>query len=275
MKADGLIDNGVFYYIGGLDDGEEKSVTIHFTLPASEISLFSFLLDVAEVHDRIAFVSTQANQPSEIYSMNYNGSDLFRVTYHNGELTPSIPIWSPNGGWIAYTGIVGSSAEQVWLARADGRGTIQLTCYENATVAGDFTRDGKKIYVRHIDSSTPDANIYLLDISKALADCSDTSALTPLTVDFPGSENVPILSKEGDKLVYIKREYKAVTPPPPCDQVCGNPPVPCFGTPPKPCCGDPPEPCCGNPPTPWTDKYVQNFNLYYLPDVSPNWGTNW
>lgn len=271
LKADGLIDNGVFYYLGGLEAGEEKSVTIHFTLPASEISLFSFLLDVAEVHDRIAFVSTQANQPSEIYSMNYNGSDLFRVTYHNGELTPSLPRWSPNGGWIAYTGILGSSPEQVWLARADGRGTIQLTCYENATVAGDFTRDGKKIYVRHIDSSTPDANIYLLDIAKAIADCSDTSALTPLTVDFPGSENVPILSKEGDKLVYIKREYKAVTPPPLCNQLCGNPPVPCFGTPPKPCCGDPPEPCCGNPPTPWTDKYVQNFNLYYLP-VSPQTG---
>lgn len=274
-KADGFIDEGVFYYLGGLDYSEEKSTTIYFTLPAELITQFSFLLDVGEVHDRLVFVSTQAagaGRTTEIYSMNYNGSDLFRVTNHNGDVIPSLPRWSPNGGWIAYTGKRSGEPEQVWLARADGKGSVQLTCYENTTVAGDFTRNGKKIYVRHIDSVTPEANLYLLDISKELTDCSDTSALTPLTVDFPGSENVPILSKDGDKLVYIKREYsRPVTPPPPCDQICGNPPEPCFGNPPMPCCGDPPEPCCGSPPTPWTDKYVQNYNLYYLP-VSPETG---
>lgn len=272
LKADGLIDDGVFYYLGGLADGEEKSTSIYFTLPSYLITQFSFLLDVGEVHDRLTFASTQAGPLTEIYSMNYNGSDLFRVTYHNGAVYPSMPRWSPTGGWVAYTGKASSESEQIWLARADGKESIQLTCYDDdITVAGDFTKDGKKIYVRHMNSSTPEANIYLLDISKALADCSDTSALTPLTVAFPGSENVPILSKDGDKLVYIKREYKAVKPPPPCDQTCGNPTVPCFGNPPKPCCGDPPEPCCGTPPTPWTDKYVQNFNLYYLP-VSPQTG---
>jgi hypothetical protein len=42
LKADGLIDNGVFYYVGGLEAGEEKSVTIHFTCPLVKSLCFRF-----------------------------------------------------------------------------------------------------------------------------------------------------------------------------------------------------------------------------------------
>jgi Tol biopolymer transport system component len=79
--------------------------------------------------DRIVFQSDRADPLGDIYAMNFDGSDLRRLTISS--LSETCPSVSPDGNWIAYYSHVGDPANspQVYgleLMRANGTDHLNL-----------------------------------------------------------------------------------------------------------------------------------------------------
>lgn len=218
QSAGGYLDDGVYYYLGTLPDGATKIANISFDLPPGAISGFSAFLELVEAHDRVVFESSQPSLAPEIFSITPQGTDFTRLTYTNNTIYPSNPRWSPDGGWVAYSAGNGLD-DQVYLARADGGGTQEVSCLSAGFVlSGAFSRDGSGIYTRHYDPVIDDASIDLLNIAAGRKDCADPAILTTLAT---GSPIMPILSPDGDLLLYFRRE--SITIPPPYVQGTPNP----------------------------------------------------
>ena len=221
QTATGFLNDGVYYYLGNLLDGQERQENISFIVPPG-VDNFTVLMDVVTVHDRVVFQSVQPSVSPEIFSITPSATSLSRITYTDGALYPEYPVWAPDGGRVAYSAYPPGGDDQVYLARADGGGSQQLTCLSGFTIPGGFTRDGTGIYVRHYDPVLDEANVYLLDIAKGLQDCSDPGILTPLTISYPGSEVLPTVSLSRNLLLYPRRENLTYKPPDPlCQAPCG------------------------------------------------------
>src|SRR5205807_1976594 len=83
---------------------------------------------------QIAFMSTRelpGNYPS-VFLMNADGSSQIDLTPKldagTGTWSSRAPAWSPNGGYIYFTGLrPGVPGEQIYVMRADGSGEALLT----------------------------------------------------------------------------------------------------------------------------------------------------
>ncbi|MCC6162549.1 MAG: PD40 domain-containing protein [Acidobacteria bacterium] len=96
-----------YIYQGKMDQPAGGTETIHNFLPA-------FSPD----GNRIAFM-TNRDGNMEIYTVNRDGSNLRRVTRHQGN--DSTPTWSPAGNQIAFTSDR-SGRPQIYIVDADGMG---------------------------------------------------------------------------------------------------------------------------------------------------------
>jgi len=85
----------------------------------------------------------------------YTTSDEWRLMVARGDGTRAhaivrsdaspiyLPVWSPDGGWIAYSQWDGNDME-IWLVRPDGSRRHRLTRTDNANeYGGDFSPDGR------------------------------------------------------------------------------------------------------------------------------------
>jgi Tol biopolymer transport system component len=72
--------------------------------------------------DKIAFVQQCGNEPSNLWIVNRDGSNLKRLTTKGGEF----PDWSPDGQWILYTNSEEGNG-RLWIMRPDGSERRQLT----------------------------------------------------------------------------------------------------------------------------------------------------
>ncbi len=76
---------------------------------------------------RIVFVRARVGRngqpgPGDIYVMNANGTDVRRLTRTPG-IHEDVPAWSPNGKWIAYAALIGSSpTATLFVIRPNGTG---------------------------------------------------------------------------------------------------------------------------------------------------------
>jgi|GEM_PF-3544386 len=214
--ATGYIGDGVYYYLGSLSGGATKTLEISFGLSGS-VSDFSAYLEVVSVHDRVAFESSQPMLPPELFSIKPDGTDLMKLTHTNNTVYPANGRWSPDGGWVAFSAGVNLD-DQVYLARADGGGTQEITCTgadNGFWLPGAFTRDGSGIYVRHYDPVADEAGIYLVNVAGGRNDCADPLINTELV---GGNALLPIISPTGDKLIYFRRESIKALPPYPSSE---------------------------------------------------------
>jgi TolB protein len=90
---------------------------------------------------RIAFVSSVGSN-SEIYSVNWDGTDLTRLTDAPGQ--DEGPAWSPDGQRIAFVSDREGSRE-VYVMNADGSGVVRLTSTETDDAAPSWSPDGTRI----------------------------------------------------------------------------------------------------------------------------------
>jgi Tol biopolymer transport system component len=109
--------------------------------------------------NRIAFNSARSS-PSDVYTMNADGSDVFRVTTSGSALDPD---WSPDGTKIAFMAFAGDG--DIHVINADGTGEVNLGApgYDSQpTWSPDGTKiaflsrrhgPGDEVYVMNADGS--------------------------------------------------------------------------------------------------------------------------
>jgi hypothetical protein len=105
--------------------------------------------EAPRAEDRIAFASRRGGD-YEIYTMRPDGSDVRQVT--DNRLDEAMPVWSPDGTSIAFTGAVGDSDDalvhEVFVMRADGSDQKRLTDNTLLDLVSGWTADGKVAFWR-------------------------------------------------------------------------------------------------------------------------------
>jgi len=140
---------------------------------------------------KIAFVSERNGNP-EIYSMNYDGSNVTRLT--NNPTTDQNPDWSPDGSMIAFESDRTGTYE-IYTMNADGSLQTQITklghCY-----GPQWSPNGSRI-VFHTSQNFQPNTLYTMN--------PDGSDLIPIytTMDYPDQ---PSWSPDGTEIAFVSSD---------------------------------------------------------------------
>lgn len=137
---------------------------------------------------KIAFASRR-DYDFEIYVMNWDGSNLHRLTNYEG--TDRFPMWSPYGTKILYTSCYWEAGDQhcdVCVMNSDGTDQRALTSGGRSAYAV-WSPDGTKIAYESLDG-----DIYVMN--------SNGSNKKQLTTD-PGYEGKLTWSPDGTKIAFV------------------------------------------------------------------------
>ena len=163
---------------------EKKAMVLKFT---DEILMA--LTGGAGVFDtKIAFVGRKDNS-SEIYMINFDGSDPFKITTFNS-LT-LLPHWSPDGSKISFTSYKDGNPDCYIINPASGT-TRKISSFKGLNLPASWSSDGKKILL--VLSKDGNENIYIKHL--------DSGNLQSLTDD--RAINVsPAWSPDGRKIAFV------------------------------------------------------------------------
>lgn len=156
---------------------------------------------------KIVFRSSRDGEGSEIYTMNADGSNQARITYHPTNVISA--TWSPNGQQIVFDARPegGRKGEDftpcIWTIDADGKNLRQLTFPpDNLTGWGDaypyWSPDGSQIAFCSdrdwlIEGEPPKNEIYVMD--------TDGSNMQPITD--VGFASQPRWSPDGEWILFV------------------------------------------------------------------------
>ena len=116
---------------------------------------------------KIVFTSTRAGEGVEIYTMNSDGSNQIRITYHPKVATS--PAWSPNGRQIVFEDYTKGEIDNNFLVMdADGKNLRQLTFQPEWRGYPDWSPDGSQIAFdsdrEQQEGAPPKLEIYVMNI---------------------------------------------------------------------------------------------------------------
>jgi TolB protein len=124
-------------YVGGPDD--KNRMVLQFL---NEI-LLALTGEAGLFDTRIAFVK-KTNSAADLYTVNFDGSDLRRVTRYQS-LTLA-PRWSPDGRYLAFTSYKDGNPDIYLQEMANGK-TQKMVSYPGLNLPGSWSRDGKRLLV--------------------------------------------------------------------------------------------------------------------------------
>lgn len=137
---------------------------------------------------KIAFVVKQG-QLSDIYTINFDGSDLTKVTnYRSVTLSPR---WSPNGqsiGFISYK----DGNQDLYFRRLEDYSTRKVSDFKGLNLLGGWSPDGRKLLLTL--SKDGNEEIYQLDL--------DSGQLKRLTREF-SIDVSPAWSPDGRRIAFV------------------------------------------------------------------------
>ena len=164
---------------------------------------------------RIAFSRKRGNA-ADLYTINFDGSDLKRITHFNS-LTLA-PRWSPNGRYLAFTSYKESNPD-IYLLDFQGGRSERLTFYPGLNLPGSWSRDSGRLLVtlsRDGNQEIYDMNVgnkllqrltreYAIDVSpvrspdeRSIAFVSNRSGAPQIYLMGSDGENVRRLTFEGN-----------------------------------------------------------------------------
>jgi TolB protein len=126
--------------------------------------------------DKLAFFSSNSEDPGQAYVVNSDGSNLVQISLPDE--FPSAPNWSPDGQKLAYAGNFANDDPEIFLVNPDGSDRKQLTDNEardsgpvwspdQNLIAFESNREGNpQLYLMNSDGSsqrllTPDLGNYI------------------------------------------------------------------------------------------------------------------
>jgi TolB protein len=154
---------------------------------ASDI-LFALTGDEGEFNTKIAFVSKKG-LISDIYSINYDGSDLKSITTHQSLVMS--PRWSPDGKYLAFTSFKEGSPK-VYLKNLKTGAEKKVASFEGLNLCGSFSPDSQKLLLTL--SKEGIENIYVLEI--------DSMRLKRLTHNY-SIDVSPTWSPDGQRIAFV------------------------------------------------------------------------
>jgi len=144
--------------------------------------------DEGDFNSKIAFV-IKKNTGSDIYTMNYDASDVKNITNHQSIVMA--PRWSPDGQYLAFTSFKNGRPE-VFLRHLKTGKEKKVSSFRGLNLCGSFSPDSKKLLLTL--SKDNNEEIYVLDI--------DTMALSRLTNSF-SIDVSPAWSPDGKKIAFV------------------------------------------------------------------------
>jgi TolB protein len=169
-------------YLAAVDKPKDISRSIAVDI------LRTLINDEGDFHTKIAFVSKKGLK-SDIYSINYDSSELMSITNHKSILLS--PRWSPDGNLLAFTSFRRGRPE-IYIRNLKPGTERKVASFEGLNLCGAFSPDGKKILL----TLSKDGNneIYAMDI--------DSLTLKRLTHNY-SIDVSPSWSPNGRKIVFV------------------------------------------------------------------------
>jgi len=112
------------------------------------------MISRAVANGRVAFVSSEGNAQSDIYTMNPDGSDRKQLTF--SQEREDQPVWSPDGTKIAFASVHwngNGGYSEIFVMNADGSDQRRLT-QSKFDGSPTWSPDGMQIAFWHLDSIT-------------------------------------------------------------------------------------------------------------------------
>jgi TolB protein len=176
--------------------------------------------DEGDFNTKIAFV-IKKNARSDIYTMNYNASDMINLTNHQNIV--AAPRWSPDGQYLAFTSYK-SGRPAVYLQNLKTGKEKTVSSFPGLNLCGSFSPDSKKllltlskdnneeIYVLDIDTMTLKrlTHSYSIDVSPAWSPCGKKIAFVS---NRSGSPQIFLMDTDGNNVKRITFEGNYNTSP--------------------------------------------------------------
>jgi TolB protein len=143
-------------YAGKIDDRERMAVRF-----VNEI-LQSLTGETGLFDTRIAFVR-KSNGSADIYSINFDGSDLRRVT--DDHTLNIAPRWSKDGRFLAFTSYREGNPD-LYIRDLENGSTRKLSYYKGLNLPGSWSLDGTRLLVTL--SRDGNQEIYDMDVGNSL-----------------------------------------------------------------------------------------------------------
>ena len=154
---------------------------------ASDI-LLALTGDEGEFNTKIAFVSKKQSQ-SDIYTINYDGSEMKRVTSHESILIG--PRWSADGRYLAFTSYKDGRPEGYVRDLKNGTDK-KIASFEGLNLCGSFSPDGSKLLLTL--SKEGNEELYILEL--------DSMKLSRITHNY-SIDVSPTWSPDGNKIAFV------------------------------------------------------------------------
>ncbi len=165
---------------------------------AGEI-LYALTGDKGVFDTKIAFV-LKKGQTSNIYTINFDGTDLARVTNHQS-LTLS-PRWSPDGKYISFTSYKDGNPD-LYIKAVNGAKAEKIAGFEGINLSGSWSSDGKKLLLTL--SKDGSENLYIMDLgNRNLKRLTKNFAIDVSPTWSPDNRKIAFVSnRSGSPQIYI------------------------------------------------------------------------
>ncbi len=180
-------------YTGTIEDKSEMVRKF-----AGEI-LYALTGDKGVFDTKIAFV-LKKGQTSSIYTINFDGTDLARVTNHQS-LTLS-PRWSPDGKYISFTSYKDGNPD-LYIKAINSAKAEKVAGFEGINLSGSWSNDGKKLLLTL--SKDGNENLYIMDINnRNLKRLTKNFAIDVSPTWSPDNRKIAFVSnRSGSPQIYI------------------------------------------------------------------------
>ena len=151
---------------------------------------------------KIAFVMKQG-QSSNIYTINFDGSDLTKIT--NFKSVALSPRWSPDGQAIVFTAYKDGNPD-LYFRRLKDYGTRKISNFRGLNLAGGWSNDGRNLLLTL--SKDGNEEIYQMDLSSGqLKRVTREYAIDVSAVWSPDGRRIAFVSnRSGSPQIFIMND---------------------------------------------------------------------